>query len=65
VPSSAWMDVICCAAQNTIKRKGGFYSTASFSMTFGFDDDTVLIAHHYPYTYTVGRAMVLRWDLKR
>ena len=41
-----------CYYQNTIKRKGGYYYTASFSLIFENHNDTVYIAHSYPYTYT-------------
>ena len=44
------MDV--CYYQNSIKRKGGYYYTATFSLIFEHHGDTVYIAHSYPYTYT-------------
>ena len=41
-----------CYYQNHIKRKGGHYYTASFTITFPHDNDTVYLAYCYPYTYT-------------
>ncbi len=41
-----------CYYQNSIRRKGGYYYTATFSMIFEHSNDTVYIAHSYPYTYT-------------
>ena len=35
-----------------IKRKGGHYYTASFTITFPHDNDTVHLAYCYPYTYS-------------
>ena len=41
-----------CYYQNHIKRKGGHYYTASFTITFPHDNDTVHLAYCYPYTYS-------------
>ena len=41
-----------CYYQNHIKRKGGHYYTASFTITFPHDQDTVHLAYCYPYTYS-------------
>ena len=41
-----------CYYQNHIKRKGGHYYTASFTITFPHDQDTVYLAYCYPYTYS-------------
>jgi cytosolic carboxypeptidase protein 2/3 len=36
-----------------MKRKNaGYYFTLTFSVTFENDNDTVYLAHSYPYTYT-------------
>jgi cytosolic carboxypeptidase protein 2/3 len=36
-----------------MKRKyGGYYSSLSFTLKLEHDNDTVYIAHCYPYTYT-------------
>ena len=45
-----------CYYQNHIKRRGGHYYTATFTVEFPYDDDTVYLAYCFPYTYT---------DLKR
>ena len=41
-----------CYYQNSIRRKGGYYYTATFSLVFEHAYDTVYIAHSYPYTFT-------------
>jgi hypothetical protein len=42
-----------CYYQNNLKRKNaGFYHTLNFTLKFPYDNDTVYIAHCYPYTYT-------------
>ena len=41
-----------CYYQNHIKRKGGHYYTASFTITFPHDQDTVYLAYCFPYTYS-------------
>ena len=41
-----------CYYQNHIKRKGGHYYTASFTVTFPHDHDTVFLAYCYPYSYS-------------
>jgi murein tripeptide amidase MpaA len=42
-----------CYYQNNLKRKNaGFYHTLNFSLKFPYDNDTVYIAHCYPYTYS-------------
>lgn len=41
-----------CYYQNHVKRRGGYYYTATFTMDFPYSDDTVYIAYCYPYTYT-------------
>lgn len=42
-----------CYYQNNLKRKNaGFYYTLNFNLRFPYDNDTVYIAHCYPYTYT-------------
>jgi cytosolic carboxypeptidase protein 2/3 len=39
--------------QNSMKRKGGgTYYSLQFEVTFKNDDDTIFVAHCYPYTYT-------------
>lgn len=41
-----------CYYQNNIRRKGGFYYTATFTLSFPHSLDTVYVAYCYPYTYT-------------
>ena len=43
-----------CYYQNHIKRKGSSnnYYTATFTLDFEYDNDTVYIAYCYPYTFT-------------
>lgn len=42
-----------CYYQNNLKRKNGdFFYTLTFSVKFQHDNDTVYIAHCYPYTYS-------------
>ncbi|OMJ93182.1 hypothetical protein SteCoe_3873 [Stentor coeruleus] len=42
-----------CYYQNTIKKSpGACYFTLTFSLTTDHDNDTVYLAHCYPYTYT-------------
>ena len=41
-----------CYYQNHIKRRGGYYYTATFTVDFPHDDDTVFMAYCFPYTYS-------------
>ncbi len=41
-----------CYYQNAIKKKSTYYYTATFSVVFEHPNDTVYIAHSYPYTYS-------------
>ncbi|CDW76244.1 zinc carboxypeptidase family protein [Stylonychia lemnae] len=42
-----------CYYQNSMKRKTvGHYYTLTFSVKFPYDNDTIYLAHCYPYTYS-------------
>ena len=41
-----------CYFKNHIKRKGGYYYTATFTVDFQHDNDTVYFAYCLPYTHT-------------
>ena len=41
-----------CYYQNHIKRRGGYYYTATFTVEFPHDQDTVYLAYCFPYTYS-------------
>jgi len=43
---------ICYYQNNMRKKSGGYFYTLTFSLSFNYNQDTVYIAHCYPYTYS-------------